>query len=224
MCREPLNRGRRCSSGPLQVTVRFPAAPAAPSTAEVSPPARIRFSAISSASIGQNSNGRGCSTPGKTGGGTTGPSAATASGPHPARGPPPGSLVFVHLPTPTDQEFADLATRLTDRLTILVQRQFKRAEEGLLRTDPATLPLRASTAESIRVPGMPKRTFGESREQKPTPPPDKPLCCRINGFSLHAARTVEPSDRAGLERLARYCLRAPYSLDRLSLTPEGLGR
>jgi hypothetical protein len=41
-----------------------------------------------------------------------------------------------------------------------------------LRTDPATLPLRASTAESIRVPGMPKRTFGESREQKPTPPLD----------------------------------------------------
>jgi hypothetical protein len=47
--------------------------------------------------------------------------------------------------------------------------------------------------------------------------PDKPLCSRINGFSLHAARIVEPDDRDGLERLAPYCLRAPYSLDRLSL-------
>jgi hypothetical protein len=39
------------------------------------------------------------------------------------------------MPTPTDQEFADLATRLTDRLNILLQRQFKRAEEGLLHID-----------------------------------------------------------------------------------------
>ena len=43
---------------------------------------------------------------------------------------------------------------------------------------------------------------------------------------------MEPDDRAGLERLARYCLRAPYSLDgstglaeiRLSLTPDGMVR
>ena len=52
-------------------------------------------------------------------------------------------------------------------------------------------------------------------------PGHKPLCARVNGFSLHAARVVESSDRDGLERLCRYGLRAPFSQDRLSLTTDG---
>ena len=135
-----------------------------------------------------------------------------------------GSLVFVPLPPPTDKEFADLAARLAARLAALARRRFQQAEEELPGLDADTLPLRTSAAESVRVPGQRTRTFDEARESRLTVLPDKPLCSRINGFSLHAARTVEPDDRAGLERLARYCLRAPYSLDRLSLTPDGMVR
>ena len=47
------------------------------------------------------------------------------------------------------------------------------------------------------------------------------MCTRVQGFSLHAARTVAADDRLGLERLCRYGLRAPFSLDRLSLDPDG---
>jgi hypothetical protein len=37
------------------------------------------------------------------------------------------------------------------------------------------------------------------------------------GFSLDASVRIEATDRAGLERLIRYCARAPFSLDRLHL-------
>jgi hypothetical protein len=49
----------------------------------------------------------------------------------------------------------------------------------------------------------------------------KPLCASIEGFSLHAAQSVAPEDREALERLLRYGLRAPFSQERLSLSPDG---
>jgi len=48
-----------------------------------------------------------------------------------------------------------------------------------------------------------------------------PLCAKVAGFSLHAARVVDASDRAGLERLCRYGLRAPFSQERLRLREDG---
>jgi len=41
------------------------------------------------------------------------------------------------------------------------------------------------------------------------------LSWRHSGFSLHTSVTVPPDDRDGLERLARYLLRPPVSLERL---------
>ncbi|MBD3337171.1 MAG: hypothetical protein GF355_16790, partial [Candidatus Eisenbacteria bacterium] len=49
----------------------------------------------------------------------------------------------------------------------------------------------------------------------------KPLCASVNGFSLHAARSVAAHDREALEQLLRYGLRAPFSQERLSRGPEG---
>lgn len=42
------------------------------------------------------------------------------------------------------------------------------------------------------------------------------------GFDVHAGVLIGANDRQGRERLLRYCARAPLSLERLSLTPEGL--
>jgi hypothetical protein len=39
---------------------------------------------------------------------------------------------------------------------------------------------------------------------------------------VHASVLIGAGDREGRERLLRYCARAPLSLERLSLTPEGL--
>jgi hypothetical protein len=43
------------------------------------------------------------------------------------------------------------------------------------------------------------------------------LSWRHSGFSVHASVTVPPDDRDGLERLARYLLRSPVSLERLQV-------
>ena len=72
--------------------------------------------------------------------------------------------------------------------------------------------LHASADEAMR---LPRRRDGHDDSD------GKPLCARVDGFSLHAARTVDPGDRDGLERLCRYGLRAPFSLDRLSIDPDG---
>ena len=48
-----------------------------------------------------------------------------------------------------------------------------------------------------------------------------PLCAKIAGFSLHAARLVHAHDRDALERLCRYGLRAPLSQERLTLRDDG---
>ena len=53
--------------------------------------------------------------------------------------------------------------------------------------------------EALRPP-LPAQTFFETFAVEPKP---KPLCARSDGFSLHAARTVAPDDREGLESLSR---------------------
>jgi hypothetical protein len=55
-----------------------------------------------------------------------------------------------------------------------------------------------------------------SREpQIPTPP--------NSGFSLDAAVHVGAHDRAGLERLLRYCARPPFALERLDAERVPIG-
>ena len=41
------------------------------------------------------------------------------------------------------------------------------------------------------------------------------LAYRHSGFSVNAGVRIEAQDRAGLERLLRYCARPPFALDRL---------
>ena len=41
------------------------------------------------------------------------------------------------------------------------------------------------------------------------------------GFSLDASVRIEGSDRAGLERLLRYCARPPFALERFEQLPDG---
>jgi hypothetical protein len=43
----------------------------------------------------------------------------------------------------------------------------------------------------------------------------------VDGFSLHADVSVATEDRKGLERLCRYTLRSSFSLQRLSVRPDG---
>jgi hypothetical protein len=65
-----------------------------------------------------------------------------------------------------------------------------------------------------------------SRDGEPLLPGKEPLSeerirlllsWRHSGYSVHTSVTVPPDDRDGLERLARYLLRPPVSLERLLL-------
>jgi len=48
-----------------------------------------------------------------------------------------------------------------------------------------------------------------------------PRCASFDGYNLHANVSLAASDRRGLERLCRYVLRPPLSMDRLETLPDG---
>jgi hypothetical protein len=48
-----------------------------------------------------------------------------------------------------------------------------------------------------------------------------PWAGEVGGFNIHAGVTIRAGDRAGLERLCRYGARPPFSLERISLLPDG---
>ena len=132
----------------------------------------------------------------------------------------PGPLAFVPLPPPTDEEVALLTKRIARRLTALARRTLGEEGEQLVDDDEEHAVLRHDVASALAPP-----TSDEQTSLRPTvglfPPPAKSLCAVVNGFSLHAARTVAEDDRDALERLCRYGLRSPFSQERLSLLPDG---
>ena len=48
-----------------------------------------------------------------------------------------------------------------------------------------------------------------------------PWAAEAHGFNVHAGTTIRAADRDGLERLCRYGARPPFSLERLSILPDG---
>jgi hypothetical protein len=122
---------------------------------------------------------------------------------------------FRPLPPPTDEELTALATRLARRLTDVARCHVD--DEGLLLAafSDEDKACHASAAEALVLP------FGLGRDSVHDDPGKKPLCARVGGISLHAARRVEADDRAGLERLCRYGMRAPFSTDRITMEEDG---
>jgi hypothetical protein len=48
-----------------------------------------------------------------------------------------------------------------------------------------------------------------------------PWAAEVSGFNVHAGVTARAGDREGLEKLCRYGARPPFSLERLSILPDG---
>jgi hypothetical protein len=132
------------------------------------------------------------------------------------------TLRFVALPPPTDADIVHLTARVVRRLTPIAQRRLAEAEDEFAWLDDETAQVHAVLAEALRSPTGPVAPAAVSST------PDtaqqwlaKPLCARIGGFSLHAARTVEAHDRASLEQLCGYGLRAPFATERFRLDDQG---
>jgi len=130
---------------------------------------------------------------------------------------PDEQLVFQTLPSPTDEDIQRLTERLAERLGALARRRMEQAELDPPWDQDDDAHVLASNAEALRTPG-PRLQLDLGT---PSSENRKPLCAKVDGFSLHAARTVEAVDREGLERLCRYGLRSPLSLERLSVDPDG---
>ncbi|MBI3856235.1 MAG: transposase, partial [Planctomycetes bacterium] len=70
-------------------------------------------------------------------------------------------------------------------------------------------------------PPRPVPKIGQREEWSLPPIPEKALCARAEGFSLHGAVRMRGSDRAGLEKLCRYVLRPPFAEDRIERLGDG---
>jgi len=130
---------------------------------------------------------------------------------------PDEQLALRPLPPPTDDDIQQLTERLAERLGTLARRRLEQAEFDPPWDQDDDAHVLSSNAEALRMPDpRPQLDLG-------SPPPGnrKPLCAKVDGFSLHAARTVAANDREGLERLCRYGLRSPLSQERLSVDSDG---
>jgi hypothetical protein len=130
---------------------------------------------------------------------------------------PADLLVFRPLPPPTDEDIELLTVRLAERLGTLARRRMEQAELDPPWDQDDDAHVLASNAEALRTPG-PRQQLDLG---SPSSENRKPLCAKVDGFSLHAARTVAANDREGLERLCRYGLRSPLSQERLSVDSDG---
>lgn len=134
---------------------------------------------------------------------------------------------FHELPPPTDEEVADVAQEACRRVRVVLMRHdlWKDATE-----DPAGQPVPENLADlyegSIRgvlVVGPRRgqrvvRFFGEAARRSPDGSLPRPSG---DAFNLHARQATFASDRAAVERLARYILRPPLAIARMERRDDG---
>jgi len=134
-----------------------------------------------------------------------------------------GAAVFHPVRPPTTQEVAEIAAKVAARVRRLFQRRGLADEPGddseVSALDAAqSAALFGGVAFGPRA-GKKVRRLGTglTRPRRERPP----LCAEVDGFDVHAGVAIAAHDRMGLERLARYGLRAPFALSRLSRAPHG---
>jgi len=124
---------------------------------------------------------------------------------------PDGSVRFVPVLAPTDDEVQAICGQVAARVVRLLQPD----DDGLCDdTDDAALDQTLPLALPPGPTAIPKADWEHPVKQRQR-------CAHIDGFSLHAQTAVHALDRAGLARLCRYGLRSPFALSRLSLRDDG---
>ena len=124
-------------------------------------------------------------------------------------------MEFVPALSPTDEDVVRICEQVAWRVQRLVER---RLEQGSL--DDAAQEADAECQLAFApLPPTPRREAGWEH-------PDQQgrrgrRSAMVDGFSLHADVSVAAEDRQGLERLCRYALRSSFSLQRLSVLPDG---
>jgi hypothetical protein len=127
-------------------------------------------------------------------------------------------LFFVPLPEPTTEDVEALLLKAARRLTAVVERLCADEFETQDLLGQTVASLQDALAAAVKPPVEPSLLGLPGQDLQP---PQKPLCARLAGFSLHAAQAVPAGDRDALERLCRYCLRPPFAQERLCVRPDG---
>ena len=126
-----------------------------------------------------------------------------------------GALTFVPLPSPSDDDIARLTRKLAARLGALANRRLSETEDLATDVDDEEAHVHAALAEAQHVPRSQPGDIAAAETQA------KHCCAQVDGFTLHAARTVAEHDREGLEKLCKYGLRAPFAVERFSMAQDG---
>jgi len=133
-----------------------------------------------------------------------------------------GNLSFTPLEPPSNEDVARLGRRVFRRLGKIASRYLAENQDEYIDPDDELATLQHALSVALRPPVRPQPALPLGGPKQPDHASlQKDLCTAAGGFSLHAARTVEPQDREGLEGLCRYGLRAPYSQQRISVLPGG---
>jgi len=118
-----------------------------------------------------------------------------------------GSLRFVELPPPSDDEVEKVARGVMRRVRRLLSRM---EDDDAVSADQDERALSTSLVEALAP-----------RRQGRAPPRPSPRCAQIEGFGVHANVAVGPENRDGLEHLIRYALRPALAASRLKRLPSG---
>ena len=147
-----------------------------------------------------------------------------------------GALQFHPLPTPTQNEVAEVARRSAARVEKILQRQGRSLDPEMCCDEQLQLELEepglaACYAAAARGVGVSGERAGQPTLRlvipadgaEPTRGPnrDEPVA-EVRGFNLHAKQVVDGRDRQRVEQLCRYILRPPLAQDRLEERADGL--
>ncbi len=138
-----------------------------------------------------------------------------------------GAVRFHPGHAPSREELASVAERVEARMTRWLRRKGlldQRPPEERSNEAPELSPLEACMQMSL-FGGTFLRIGGHGGEE----PDDEEhrrgsesrWAAEVRGFNIHAGVFLHKGDRDGLERLCRYGARPPFSLERISLLPDG---
>jgi hypothetical protein len=142
--------------------------------------------------------------------------------------------VFHRLEAPLPEDVLRVTTRIADRIASYLRSRglddsasdYETASDELSERDPALAAITAASLQGTlatgRRAGMTVMRMGMVDVSKDVPSAKRArLCADVSGYNLHAGVFVSARDAKGRERLLRYLLRGPLSLERLRELPGG---
>jgi len=126
--------------------------------------------------------------------------------------------VFRPAPRLGRRQLQCLVERIQARVTRVLRRRVLLDEDAALDPDDGQAELMSAAVLGRGLDGRPVR---RRRDLPPRDSERRGLWAWSDWFDLHAGVRISARDREGLERLARYLLRPPLALKRLSELPDG---